>query len=306
MWKYYALLSAFFAALTAIFAKVGVKDINSDLATAIRTTVILLLTWGIVLFGQHVGEIREIPRHAWLFLVLSGVGSVARGADRQAERRHHHLPVVPVSEGTGQPAGGGGRAADNGRKHPYVTEMKLLIIEDERELSASIVAYLSSENYVCEQAFTYALLLAKIDNRQYGQMEDINLTRFLEEQASYLQSITGDIFFYEELTNSGLTVRANRTLLESLVNSLVVNAVRYNCPGGEIYLTVSGRELAVSNTSDEPALDAWLIFNRFYRPSEKVKGNGLGLAIVKAVCEYHEWKVEYQYRDNRYCFIVNF
>ena len=75
MWKYYALLSALFAALTAIFAKVGVKDINSDLATAIRTTVILLLTWGIVLFGQHVGEIREIPRHAWLFLVLSGVAT---------------------------------------------------------------------------------------------------------------------------------------------------------------------------------------------------------------------------------------
>ena len=74
MWKYYALLSALFAALTAIFAKVGVKDINSDLATAIRTTVILLLTWGIVLFGQHVGEIREIPRH-WLFLVLSGVAT---------------------------------------------------------------------------------------------------------------------------------------------------------------------------------------------------------------------------------------
>lgn len=75
MWKYYALLSAFFAALTAIFAKVGVKDINSDLATAIRTTVILLLTWGIVLFGQHVGEIRTIPRHSWLFLVLSGAAT---------------------------------------------------------------------------------------------------------------------------------------------------------------------------------------------------------------------------------------
>ena len=75
MWKYYALLSALFAALTAIFAKVGVKDINSDLATAIRTTVILLLTWGIVLFGQHVGELRTIPRHAWLFLVLSGLAT---------------------------------------------------------------------------------------------------------------------------------------------------------------------------------------------------------------------------------------
>ena len=48
MWKYYALLSALFAALTAIFAKIGVKDINSDLAIAIRTSVVLCITWGIV------------------------------------------------------------------------------------------------------------------------------------------------------------------------------------------------------------------------------------------------------------------
>lgn len=75
MWKYYALLSALFAALTAIFAKIGVRDINSDLATAIRTTVILLITWGIVLCGSHFGEIRSIGRHAWIFLILSGVAT---------------------------------------------------------------------------------------------------------------------------------------------------------------------------------------------------------------------------------------
>lgn len=75
MWKIYALMSAFFAALTAIFSKVGVKDINSDLATAIRTTVILLITWRIVLFGSHVGEIKEIPRHSWIFLLLSGAAT---------------------------------------------------------------------------------------------------------------------------------------------------------------------------------------------------------------------------------------
>ncbi len=65
MWKYYAILSALFAALTAIFAKIGVKDINSNLATAIRTTVILLLTWGIVLFNGLFHEIRVINRHTW-------------------------------------------------------------------------------------------------------------------------------------------------------------------------------------------------------------------------------------------------
>lgn len=72
MWKYYAILSALFAALTAIFTKIGVKEINSNLATAIRTTVILLLTWGIVLFNGLFHEIREINRHTWLFLLLSG------------------------------------------------------------------------------------------------------------------------------------------------------------------------------------------------------------------------------------------
>lgn len=72
MWKYYALLSAFFAALTAIFAKVGVKDINSDLATAIRTTIILIITWGIVLVGNHQSEVKSIPSHTWVFLLLSG------------------------------------------------------------------------------------------------------------------------------------------------------------------------------------------------------------------------------------------
>ena len=68
------MLSAFFAALTAIFAKIGVKDINSDLATAIRTTVILFITWGIVLFSSAEG-IKDIPRHAWVFLVLSGAAT---------------------------------------------------------------------------------------------------------------------------------------------------------------------------------------------------------------------------------------
>lgn len=75
MWKYYALLSAVFAALTAIFAKIGVKDVNSNLATAIRTTVILFLTWGIVFLSNRVSEIKDISRHTWCFLLLSGLAT---------------------------------------------------------------------------------------------------------------------------------------------------------------------------------------------------------------------------------------
>lgn len=76
MWKFYTLLSALFAALTAIFAKIGVRDVDSNLATAIRTTVILLLTWGIVIFSRGVvGSIRNITSHTWVFLVLSGLAT---------------------------------------------------------------------------------------------------------------------------------------------------------------------------------------------------------------------------------------
>ncbi|MDO4160616.1 MAG: EamA family transporter [Prevotellaceae bacterium] len=75
MWKYYALLSALFAALTAIFAKIGVKDIPSNLATAIRTVVILIITWSIVCFGNELKDIKTIGLHSWLFLILSGIAT---------------------------------------------------------------------------------------------------------------------------------------------------------------------------------------------------------------------------------------
>lgn len=75
MWKLYALLSALFAALTAICAKVGVRNVDSNLATAIRTSVILLLTWGIVAVSGHFSEIKTVPRYTWVFLVLSGIST---------------------------------------------------------------------------------------------------------------------------------------------------------------------------------------------------------------------------------------
>lgn len=75
MWRVYAILSATFAALTAVFAKVGVRDISSNLATAIRTAVIMLLVWGIVLSTHELSGIKNVPRNTWLFLVLSGLST---------------------------------------------------------------------------------------------------------------------------------------------------------------------------------------------------------------------------------------
>lgn len=75
MWKVYALLSAVFASLTAIFSKIGVKGVDSNLATAIRVSCILVLTWGIALAGGSVKGIKDISGHTMLFLVLSAIAT---------------------------------------------------------------------------------------------------------------------------------------------------------------------------------------------------------------------------------------
>lgn len=75
MWWIYALLSAFFAALTAIFAKVGIKGVDTDLATAIRTVVVLFLAWSIVLFKGSTTGIQNLSKQNIIFLVLSGLAT---------------------------------------------------------------------------------------------------------------------------------------------------------------------------------------------------------------------------------------
>jgi transporter family protein len=74
-WKICALLAALFAALTAIFAKIGIKDIDSNLATGIRTIVILVLIWGIVFATVPLSDIKSIKTWNWTFLILSGIAT---------------------------------------------------------------------------------------------------------------------------------------------------------------------------------------------------------------------------------------
>lgn len=75
MWIIYALLAALFASLTAILAKIGIKGIDSNLATAIRTTVVLLITWGIVFISGVTSQIKVLSKTNLTFLVLSGIAT---------------------------------------------------------------------------------------------------------------------------------------------------------------------------------------------------------------------------------------
>ena len=75
MWAVFAVLSAVFAALTSILAKVGIEGVNSNLATAIRTVVVVVMAWGMVFLTNAQQGIAEIGRKSWLFLILSGLAT---------------------------------------------------------------------------------------------------------------------------------------------------------------------------------------------------------------------------------------
>ncbi len=75
MWIFYALLSAFFAALTSILAKTGMKNVNSNVGTAVRTIVVLIMAWLIVFLTGKYKEIPDITQKSWIFLILSGIAT---------------------------------------------------------------------------------------------------------------------------------------------------------------------------------------------------------------------------------------
>ena len=77
MWFWFALGSAVFAALTSILAKIGIEGVNSNLATAIRTVVVVIMSWGMVFLTQAQSGISEISRKSWVFLILSGLATGA-------------------------------------------------------------------------------------------------------------------------------------------------------------------------------------------------------------------------------------
>lgn len=77
MWFLFAILSAIFAALTSILAKVGIEGVNSNLATAIRTVVVVIMAWGMVFLTHAQSGLTEISRKSWIFLILSGLATGA-------------------------------------------------------------------------------------------------------------------------------------------------------------------------------------------------------------------------------------
>lgn len=186
--------------------------------------------------------------------------------------------------------------------------MKLLIIEDERILSRSIAEYLGREDYLCElynanrrmeRLNRDLLLLAKIDNDQFTINTKVDIVTIVRDIADSLTSLGYKV--NTTFSDGQCEITANRTLFESLVNNLVVNALRNS---GQVDISLAEGKLMVSNPSDNgKPLENSRLFQRFASTSGS-KGNGLGLAIAKAVCDVHGWDIKYGFVSGNHLFTV--
>lgn len=133
------------------------------------------------------------------------------------------------------------------------------------------------------------LLLARIDNDQYVNLENIDFVKTLYTQLLYLRELaeSDGIKVNIEIKNP-LNIHANRILVESLITNLIVNAIRHNIEkNGIMNIRVVDCCFEVSNTGISQTLDTSKMFRRFNRTSEEKKGNGLGLSIVHEICKMH-------------------
>lgn len=186
------------------------------------------------------------------------------------------------------------------------SKLDLLMQEQMTELQMGIVSSLYDQNTRMGHLNRSLLLLAKIENAQYSEMQEIEIAAFIRRLLpSYevlLHALT--ISFHDSCTMPA-TVRTNEMLFESLLNNLVINAIRHTSTAdGKIELSLSDHLLTVGNPSDGHPLDEQALFQRFHTSADSSSGNGIGLAIVKAICNFHGWTVRYDFQDGKHIFKV--
>lgn len=148
------------------------------------------------------------------------------------------------------------------------------------------------------------LLLAKIENTQYDICESISVEDFIKHLIpSYNLLKDGCNVIYIPHSSVSTVVKANSVLFESLLNNLVINAIRHT-EGGGVQIIVDGRSLTVKNPASDGALDGSEMFIRFRSGDSAHSGAGIGLSIVKAICDLHAWSVRYDYSDGSHSFTV--
>jgi len=150
------------------------------------------------------------------------------------------------------------------------------------------------------------LLLAKIENKQFETNEWIDLGALVVESIELLRDYISDKKLTLERTRfDHLVLNCNVTLVEVLLNNLLINAIAHSEENGQIMIKLDGQTLTIQNTGQVP-LNSQMIFKRFVVASSEKTSSGLGLAIVKEVCSRYGWTIHYSFVEQRHSFAVTF
>jgi len=152
------------------------------------------------------------------------------------------------------------------------------------------------------------LLLVQLDNLQFSDTQMINLADIVADSLSIHseQAETANLTVETYLIDRSLSLHANKLLLESLINNLIINSIKHNVPNGRILVTLHGNRLDFTNTSTGEPLDYTILFRRFGRMDPAAKGSGLGLAIAWQICSLYGWQILYGFAGGMHRFTVNF
>lgn len=150
------------------------------------------------------------------------------------------------------------------------------------------------------------LLLSKIDNYQYADVEQVDLAELINNHVAVLKPMARleHIAMILELEN--LFLEANFTLIEILITNLLHNAIRYSLKNEQVHITLKTRTLTITNTGNKLKMDAGKMMERFKKESTDPASSGLGLAIVKKICERYHYQISYSYENNLHTFRVIF
>jgi len=182
-------------------------------------------------------------------------------------------------------------------QQPDLTEEQLQIIQTLNEVTSRLVRI--NKNL---------LLLAKMDNLQFPDIQTLNVSDLLDNSLSFLfeQTIAANLTLETQVSDRTLTLQVNKMLLESLINNLLTNAIKHNVPGGKILVKLEANRLEILNTGSQQPLDSAVLFRRFGRINTTTQGSGLGLAIVRQICALYGWHIDYSFDDGLHRFVVVF
>lgn len=150
------------------------------------------------------------------------------------------------------------------------------------------------------------LLLAKIENTQFADNEQVALTQELNQSVDLLVDYIHNKKLRLQVTNNeACVITANKLLVEMLFNNLLTNAIKYTANNGQIWVELNATSLHIKNTGLN-ALNQQSLFQRFAVSSTETTSSGLGLAIVKEICKRYKWKLEYRFENGEHIFSVLF